>query len=306
VSFESREGDAVNVCRRFRELLDQDEITLIPGAFDPLAAKLIARNGFAAAYMTGAGTALARFGLPDVGLLTMTEMVSSAAAITGSIDIPVVADADTGYGNELNVRRTVREYERAGVAAIHIEDQVMPKKCGHLSGKRLISLREMASKVQAACEARSDPDFTIIARCDALAIEGMDEVVRRCNAYIDAGADALFIEALTTVEQVQQIPSMFSVPTMLNVASSGKTPFFSATELQTFGYRLAILPNFTTLTAMKSIDKLLATIKSTGDIRDVLDDCATFTDFMNLAGLPEIQELERHYEFDPDALTSIG
>lgn len=296
----------MNVCRKFRELIRQEQITMIPGAFGPLAAKLIARNGFEAAYMTGGGTALARYGLPDVGLLTMTEMVDSAAAITASIGIPLVADADTGYGNELNVRRTVREYERAGVAAIHIEDQIMPKKCGHLSGKRLISLHEMASKVQAACDARTDPDFTIIARCDALAVEGMDEVVRRCNAYIDAGADVLFVEALTTAEQVQEIPNMFSIPTMLNVASSGKTPYFSAEELEGFGYRLAILPNFATLAAIKAMDELLSTIKSTGDVRDVIKDCASFADFMDLSGLSEVQELERRYEFDPDYLTSVG
>jgi 2-methylisocitrate lyase-like PEP mutase family enzyme len=280
-------------------------MVLAPGAFGPMVARMVERHGFPAVYMTGAGTALARYGLPDVGLLTMTEMVESAALICESVTIPVIADADTGYGNELNVRRTVRAFERVGVAAIHLEDQVTPKKCGHLLGKRLIPTAEMASKIRAAVDARTDPDFLIIARCDALAVEGMDAVKSRCDAYVEAGADVLFVESPTSAEQVELIPAMFSVPTLLNLASSRKTPYRKAADLAQLGYGIVILPNYATAAAIKAMNHVLATIKRTGDLELVVDDCATFEEMMDLAGLPEVQELEWRYHFPEETHTTI-
>jgi 2-methylisocitrate lyase-like PEP mutase family enzyme len=199
----------------------------------------------------------------------------------------------------------VREFERAGVAAIHLEDQVTPKKCGHLLGKRLIPTAEMASKIRAACDARSDPDLVIIARCDALAVEGMDAVKARGDAYIEAGADVIFVESPTTDEEVQAIPTMFSVPTLLNLASSRKTPWRTAAELSRLGYGIAILPNYATAAAIKAMDRVLATIKRTGDLELIVDECATFEEMMDLAGLPEVQELEKRYHFPAEAYTTI-
>lgn len=288
-----------------RRLLAERELVMAPGAFGPMAARLVERHGFPAVYMTGGGTALARYGLPDVGLITMTEMVESAALICESVTIPVIADADTGYGNELNVRRTVQAFERAGVAAIHLEDQVTPKKCGHLLGKRLIPAAEMASKIRAARDARTDPDFVLIARCDALAVEGMEAVKSRGDAYVEAGADVLFVESPTSVEEVDAIPAMFSVPTLLNLASSRKTPYLKEAELARLGYGIVILPNYTTAAAIKAMDHVLATIKSTGDLELVVDECATFEEMMDLAGLPEVQRLEQQYHFPDEAYTTL-
>ena len=189
---------------RLRALLESAETIVAPGAFDPLAARLVEEAGFPAVYMTGFGTSAALLGRPDVGLLTMTEMAGNAARIAGCVDIPVIADADTGYGNALNVIRTVGTYEAAGVAGIHIEDQVAPKKCGHMEGKLVIPAEEMAAKVRAAVEARSQPEFVIIARTDARAVEGLDRALDRARRYRDAGADVLFIEALGREAEVEQ------------------------------------------------------------------------------------------------------
>jgi carboxyvinyl-carboxyphosphonate phosphorylmutase len=288
-----------------RRLLENPEVVVAPGAGDPMVARLVERAGFDALYMTGSGTAMVRYGFPDVGLVTMTEMVENARTITNAVRIPVIADADTGYGSPINVRRTVREYERAGVAAIHIEDQVFPKKCGHLQGKRLIPKEEMVQKVRAACEAREDPDFTIIARCDALAVAGMDEALDRARTYAEAGADVLFIEAPRTLEEIEIIGRAFSVPLLFNMSTSGKTPFLSANELRRLGYKIMILPNFTTFAAMKAVREVLAEIKRTGSAATLGDRCATFAEFMELAGLPEIQDAEQRYGVPNGARTAI-
>src|SRR2546423_4207646 len=195
---------------RLRELLVQRDLLVAPGAYDALSARLIAQAGFPAVYMTGFGTAASVLGQPDVGLLTMSEMVSCAAALAAVVgDRPLIADADTGYGNPINVRRTVREYERAGVAAIHIEDQVWPKKCGHLEGKQVIPLREMVQKIRAAVDARQDPDLVIIGRTDANGVHGLDEALRRATAYLEAGADVLLIEAPRSIKEVRTITETF-------------------------------------------------------------------------------------------------
>jgi 2-methylisocitrate lyase-like PEP mutase family enzyme len=227
--------------RRFRELLQRDGMVVAPGAFECITAKLVQQAGFEVVYMTGAGTA-ATFGYPDFGLLTMSEMVGNARRISATIDLPIVADADTGYGNELNVFRTVREYEAAGVAAIHIEDQGFPKKCGHLDDKEIISREDWLAKIRAAAVARRDPDFVIIARTDARAVAGLDEAVERANAALEAGADMAFVEAPQTLEEVAAVPRQIHGPCLLNVVYGGKTPDLDLREAEAMGYKLAIVP----------------------------------------------------------------
>jgi 2,3-dimethylmalate lyase len=210
---------------RLRALLESGQTIVAPGAFDPLAARLVEEAGFPAVYMTGFGTSAALIGRPDVGLLTMTEMAANAGRIADCVDIPVIADADTGYGNPLNVIRTVGAYEAAGVAGIHVEDQVAPKKCGHMEGKLVIPAPEMAAKIRAAVEARAQPEFVIIARTDARAVEGLERALERARLYREAGADALFIEALVSEAEVEEAARAFpGVPLLFNWAEGGKTP----------------------------------------------------------------------------------
>jgi 2-methylisocitrate lyase-like PEP mutase family enzyme len=212
-----------------------------PGAYDALTAKLIEAAGFQAVYMTGGGTS-ASLGYPDLGLATMTEMAENAGRISASVSLPVIADADTGYGNELNVVRTVREYEARGVAALHIEDQGFPKRCGHLDDKEIVPLPEYLAKIRAAAEARRNPDTLIIARTDARAVAGFDEAVRRMNAALDAGADVAFLEAPQTMEETAAIPHKVKGPCLLNVVRGGKSPLVDLRQAQEIGFRFAILP----------------------------------------------------------------
>ena len=207
-----------------KRLVQAPEILVAPGVVDGIGARLVAKAGFDAIYMTGAGATASRLGMPDVGLLTMTEMADNAGRIADASGLPLVADADTGYGGPVNVRRTVQAYERAGVAGLHIEDQSWPKRCGHLAGKTVIPKAEMVAKIKAACDARIDPDFQVIARCDAIAVEGWEAAIDRVEAYEEAGADMLFIEAMTTMEQLAFAPKHFGVPCLFNMAGSGKTP----------------------------------------------------------------------------------
>src|SRR2546429_1222091 len=229
---------------RLRELLVRRGLLVAPGAYDALSARLIAQAGFPAVYMTGFGTAASVLGQPDVGLLTMSEMVSRAAALATVVgDRPLIADADTGYGNPINVRRTVREYEQAGVAAIHIDDQVWPKKCGPVEGKQVISVDEMVQKIRAAVDARQDPDFVIIARTDANAVYGLEDALRRGRAYREAGADVIFIEAPRSIEELRAIARAFpDVPLLYNWAESGKTPLLPLEEIHALGFKLVIFP----------------------------------------------------------------
>jgi len=226
---------------RLREIM-QDDMVVAPGCYDGITSKLIAAAGHHAAYMTGAGTS-ASLGYPDFGLITMTEMVDNAARITRSINIPLICDADTGYGNELNVTRTVREYENMGVAAIHLEDQGFPKKCGHLDDKEIIPREEYFSKIQAAASARRSSDFVIIARTDSRAVIGFDEAVERCNGALEAGADVAFFEAAQTMEEVEQVPQLVKGPCLLNIVHRGKTPKVELNDAKAMGYKMAILPS---------------------------------------------------------------
>jgi 2-methylisocitrate lyase-like PEP mutase family enzyme len=247
--------------KQLRSLLRQDGMTIAPGAYDCITATLIARAGFPAVYMTGAGAA-ASHGYPDYGLLTMSEMVENAGRIAGSVDVPVIADADTGYGNELNVVRTVREYERQGVAAIHIEDQVFPKKCGHLDDKEVIAFDAYIAKIRAAADARRSADFLIIARTDARAVAGFEEAIRRANAALEAGAEMAFLEAPQTIDEVEAVPRLVKGPCLLNVVRRGKTPPIELSAAAAMGYKLAILPTLLFQGVIGCCEELLTDLKS--------------------------------------------
>jgi 2-methylisocitrate lyase-like PEP mutase family enzyme len=281
---------------RLRALLDSGQTIVAPGAFDPLAARLVEEAGFPAVYMTGFGTSAALLGRPDVGLLTMTEMVGNAARIAACVDIPVIADADTGYGNPLNVIRTVSAYEAAGVAGIHIEDQVAPKKCGHMDGKLVIPSGEMAAKIRAAAEARADPDFVIIARTDARAVEGFEQSLARAGQYLQAGADVLFIEALTSEDEAARAARAFpGVPLLFNWAEGGKTPPVSLARLQELGYRIVLFPISTLLAATAGMRRILQEISRAGTPAAALGDMPAFGEFLDFIGLPEVRAAEQRY-----------
>jgi 2-methylisocitrate lyase-like PEP mutase family enzyme len=245
-----------------RELLAAPGMLVAPGAYDGIGARLIEQAGFSAVYMTGAGTAAAR-GYPDFGLLDMGEMVANAATMARAISVPLIADADTGYGNELNVTRTVREYESRGVAAIHIEDQVSPKRCGHLDGKEVVSRADFVSKIRAAADARRTKEFVIIARTDARAMLSLDEAIWRGNAALDAGADLVFVEATQSLEEVAAVPKAVKGPCLLNVVPGGRTPIFDLREAEAMGYKLAILPGLMLAAAIQAGDAALAQLKAT-------------------------------------------
>jgi 2-methylisocitrate lyase-like PEP mutase family enzyme len=245
-----------------RALLRGEAMVIAPGAYDGLTAKLVAQAGFPAVYMTGAGTSVSH-GYPDFGLLTMSEMVANASRIVQSVDVPVIADADTGYGNELNVFRTVQEYERRGVAAIHIEDQVSPKKCGHLDDKEIVPRDDFIAKIRAAVAARRDGEFIIIARTDARAVAGLEEALARANASLAAGADMAFVEAPQTMDELAAVPKRVTGPCLLNVVRGGKTPEIDLREAQRMGYRLAIVPGLLLKAVIGACDEMLAQLKAT-------------------------------------------
>ena len=281
---------------RLRALLDSGQTIVAPGAFDPLAARLVEEAGFPAVYMTGFGTSAALLGRPDVGLLTMTEMADNAGRIAACVDIPVIADADTGYGNPLNVIRTVGAYEAAGVAGIHIEDQVAPKKCGHMEGKLVIPAEEMAAKIRAAAEARTQPEFVIIARTDARATDGLEQALERGRMYRAAGADALFIEAVVSEHEAEEVARAFpGVPLLFNWAEGGKTPPISLSRLTGLGYRIVIFPISTLLAATAGMRRILREIAERGTPAAALHELPAFGEFTDFIGLPEVREAERRY-----------
>jgi 2-methylisocitrate lyase-like PEP mutase family enzyme len=241
-------------------LLRGDGLLVAPGAYDGIGARMIEQAGFPLVYMTGAGTA-ASLGYPDYGLVTMSEMAENAGVIARSVTVPVIADADTGYGNELNVTRTVREYWRRGVAGLHIEDQAFPKKCGHLDDKEVIPLQDFVAKVRAAAAAKPDPDFLLIARTDARASHGLEAAVERMNAALSAGADMAFLEAPQTHEEVAAVPRLVKGPCLLNMVLGGKTPVQDLSEAERAGYRIAILPGLLFQSAMTAFEAALDEVK---------------------------------------------
>jgi methylisocitrate lyase len=270
---------------KFRQLLDQPGIIQAPGAYDCLTAKLIQQAGFPAVYMTGAGTSVAQLGYPDLGLATMTDMIANAGSIADILDVPLIADADTGYGGILNVRRTIRQYERAGVAAVHIEDQEMPKRCGHLDDKKVVSTQDMVQKIRAAVDARTDDDFTIIVRTDSIAVTGWEDAMHRCEQYMKAGADALFVEALRTPEEVEQVAKNLDIPLLYNFVESGKSPLLSAADLEKFGFKIVIYPASALLSVTHIVEQVMAQLKETGTTAHLMDKMVTLEACFEAVGL---------------------
>jgi carboxyvinyl-carboxyphosphonate phosphorylmutase len=289
-------GSETGTSAGLRQLLQTGEMVLAPGCYDALGARLIEEAGFGAAYMTGFGSAASRLGRPDIGLMTLSEMVDNARRIAQAVDIPVIADADTGYGNAINVIRTVHEYEAAGVGAIHLEDQVMPKKCGHMDGKQLVAAAEMTAKVEAAVAARRSPDFVIIARTDARAVEGLESALRRARLYREAGADALFVEAPQSEAEIEAVARAFpDVALLFNYAEGGKTPAVTHEFLRELGFSIVIFPLCVLLAATGAIRSALQRIKDDGTPIELVPSLSAFGEFLDFIGMDEIRELERRF-----------
>ncbi len=279
---------------RLRLLLAENRAIPVVGAYDALTARLIERAGFEAVYVGGYALSATQLGLPDVGLLTMTEMLDSVRRICGAIDVPVIADGDTGYGNHVNTDRLIRELERAGAAAVHLEDQAFPKRCGHMDGKRLDTVQAMVDKIAAAADARRDRDFVIVARTDALAVEGFDAAIDRAARFREAGADVLFVEAPVTVEQIAAVPKRLPGPQWFNASWDGKSPLPTLQALDAWGYHLVIYPD-TVFAAVKAVSNLLATIRDTGTYGSA-ELLTGFHEFNELAGLGSAAALDRRYQ----------
>jgi 2-methylisocitrate lyase-like PEP mutase family enzyme len=273
-----------------RQLLEEPEILVAPGAVDALTGRLIEETGFKAVYASGAGIANAQFGFPDIGLLTMTEMIESIRRIVKAVDIPVLADADTGYGNALNVSRTVEVYEDAGVAAIQLEDQVTPKKCGHFNGKEVISAEEMLQKIEAALKSRKE--MLVIARTDSLATHGIEEAVRRANLYARAGADLIFVEAPTQKEQIAELPKKIEAPLLFNMTEGAKTPAMAHDELQEMGYRVIIHPSLALRVAARAVQSALSVLQKTKSSDLLLSSMLDWDERQRLVRLPEWEALD--------------
>jgi carboxyvinyl-carboxyphosphonate phosphorylmutase len=285
-----------NGARRLRELLALPELIVAPGAYDCLSARLIEAAGFPAVYMTGFGTAAAYLGRPDVGLLGMSEMADNARRIVQAVDLPVIADADTGYGNAINVIRTVQAFENAGVAALHLEDQLAPKKCGHMEGKQLIPAAEMVEKIRAAVAARSSPDLVIIARTDARAVEGLEAALERAHRYREAGADLLFFEAPESEADIERVAAALGgVPLLFNWAEGGKTPPLSLPRLRELGFRVVIFPIGALLVAARAIRDLMDTLVEHGTPAPAMARMVPFNNFIETMGLAEVRALEQQF-----------
>jgi len=280
--------------KKLREILARKGYTIVPGAHDVLTARLVQLAGFEGVYLTGGGYSRAN-GYPDVGLLTMTEVVQWISRTVEAVEIPVIADMDAGYGNAINVVRAVREYEKTGVAAFHLEDQVSPKKCGHYEGKQVVSKAEMVGKIKAAVDTRRDADMVIIARSDARAIEGLQASIDRVNAYLEAGADVGFVEAPQSRDELAAAARQLSKPALVNIFEGGKTPVLPARELEAMGYRIGIYPSQTHRAAITAAKRVLAVLKRDGDTAAIEADLATFNDREEAVNSRRWRELETKY-----------
>ena len=287
--------------RRLRELLTAPEILVAPGAYDAITARVLAAEGFRALYMTGAGTVNAHLGLPDIALGTLDEFVQNAGRIVDVVDVPVFCDADTGFGNAVNVVRTVRSFERAGVAGIHLEDQESPKRCGHLDGKRTVTVAEMVGKVRAAVDARRDDDFVVIARVDAAAVEGVQAAIDRAGAYAEAGADVIFAEALTSEADFRRFAAAgVGVPLLANMTEFGKTPYFSAAQFESFGFDAVIFPMMAFRLMLGAVRDGARELARTGSQQALLDRMATRAELYELIDYPAWDGYEARYVRDAE------
>jgi methylisocitrate lyase len=279
-----------------RKLLKEEEVILAPGCFNALSARLIEQAGFKTIYVSGAAIAGNFLGYPDIGLTTMSEVLENARNIVRATSLPVVCDADTGFGNAINMMRTVREFESSGLAGIQIEDQVMPKKCGHTEGKLLISKAEMVQKVKAAVDARQDPDFVFVVRTDAIAVNGIEDALDRALAYQEAGADVVFVEAPRTLEEMRRICRTIKAPLLANmVEGGGKTPILPLQELKEMGYKMVIYPVSTHMAAIKAMQEVLAVLKKDGSTGAYSSQMVPFQEMFEVVGRSKITALEKKY-----------
>lgn len=286
----------MNKCKDFQKLLQEPGSFILPGAYDAMSAKLIEEIGFKAIYATGAGISNAQLGWADVGLTSLKEVVDIVARMTDVTNVPIVVDGDTGFGNAINVIRTVREFERAGVAAIQMEDQVSPKKCGHFSGKEVISKEEMVGKIKAALDARKDESLAIMARTDAIATNGIEDAIDRAFAYYEAGADIIFVEAPNTVEEIRQITSTLKgIPQVINLVEGGKTPLISLKEAEEIGFKIMLCANTVLRSAIKGITDSLKILKEEGSQENLLNNICTWEERQSLFKLGQIKEWEKKY-----------
>jgi len=282
-------------CQRLRKLIDRRQGLVVPGAYDGVSAKLVEHAGFPVVYMTGYGVSASRLGLPDMGFAGLGEMADQARNMAASVSIPLIADADTGYGNALTVRRAVALYESAGVAGLHLEDQQLPKRCGHLAGKVVVSTEEFAAKIRAAVEARADPDFVIIARTDAIAVNGIDDALRRAEAAVKAGADMLFVEAPTSETQIERVARTFDTPLLFNYAPGGRSPLLPFARLRELGYAVILLPVDTLFVAVRAIQTFLREVRDGDAVLPFGDRYIPFKEFNELIGVTEQFTLGERY-----------
>lgn len=278
-----------------KKYVHDPEILVIPGVPDPLSARIAWKTGFKAVFVSGYASTAATLGAPDVGLMTMTEMVECAARIVDAVDIPVFADGDTGHGNVTNLIRSMRQFEKAGVAAIFYEDQVAPKRCGHMSGKQVVPAEEMVAKIKAAVDTRVDPDLMVMARTDAMATHGIDEAIRRMHMYVEAGADMAFVEAPQSIEQMRRITTEIKAPNMANMVPGGKTPMLSAKQLEEIGFAVVAHPTALIYAMARTAREVLRQILDSGTSAGLEDRMIEFEEFNRLVGLPEIRSKEREY-----------
>jgi 2-methylisocitrate lyase-like PEP mutase family enzyme len=278
-----------------REIADRRDATLVPGAPNALFARIVEDLGFEAVYVTGAGIANMHLGAPDIGLVSVTEVASVVSGIVEAVDLPVVVDADTGFGNALNVRRTVRLFERAGAAAIQIEDQVFPKRCGHFDGKQVVAESEMVGKIRAAVDARHDDDLVVIARSDSIAVEGFDRALERAQAYAEAGADMTFVEAPETIDQLTRIPQALDVPQVANIVVGGATPELDSIRLAELGFSLVVYANAALQAAVKASTDVLQALRDTGSVDAVRDRLVSFEERQRVVRKPLWDRLEDRY-----------
>ncbi|HXQ53611.1 MAG TPA: oxaloacetate decarboxylase [Stellaceae bacterium] len=281
--------------KALRRALHKGAGAIVPGASNALAARMIERLGFEAVYVTGAGVANSFLGAPDIGLLTVTELADHVAAMRACISLPLIVDADTGFGNAVNVARTVKVLERAGANAIQLEDQEFPKRCGHFAGKSVIAAREMAGKVRAAVDARADPDFLVIARTDAIACNGLEDALERAQLYIGAGADLTFVEAPRTNADMARIPEALAVPQVANIVAGGLTPMLPRAELQRMGFALVLYANAALQAAMLAMKEVLEHLRDRGSLDGAAHLLMEFGERQDIVGKPDYDALERRY-----------
>lgn len=281
--------------KQLRELAEARRGVLVPGAFNALSARVIEDLGFEAVYVTGAGVTNMWFGLPDQGFLGLADIANHTARIRDAVSLPLIVDADTGFGNAMNVRHTVRTLERAGADCIQFEDQMAPKRCGHFSGKEVISTDEAAGKIKAAVDARNDPDLLIMARTDAAAMHGFEAAVERAHRFAEAGADILFVEAVTTEEEIRALPRQLPRPQLMNMVIGGRTPIFSAVELGELGYGFVLYANAALQGAVAGMQKALTVLRDAKELQESSELVASFAERQRLVNKPVWDALEKRY-----------